>query len=106
MEMHKKKTFESATKRPQTMPTSEIASDWRQISFIIYGFDRPCFINDIAECIPQGDACQIIRLCVDANGIEARGQLILRITQRLLSASIVNRLKAVPGMVCIQPAQI
>lgn len=87
------------------MSTGELASDWHQISFTMYGFDRLCFVNDIAECIPQDDACQIMRLSFEANGIEARGQLTLRIRQRELSASIGNRLKAVGGMVSIQPGQ-
>ena len=87
------------------MRMNEIAHNWYQISYTIYGFDRLRFVNDITECIPQGDTCQLKRLSFDANGVEARGQLTLWINQRQLSTSIGNQLKAVPGIVSIQPDQ-
>ncbi len=76
--------------------------DWYQISYAIAGFDRPSFVSDITEAIPQDDTCQIAQLSFIGDGLQARGLLTIRVQQRQKSGTIQERLRAVRGMVSIE----
>ncbi|MDB5240686.1 MAG: hypothetical protein JWP57_1311 [Spirosoma sp.] len=76
--------------------------DWYQISYSLAGFDRPRFVSDITETIPQDESCQIARLSFIGDGIQARGQLTIRVRQPQGFSLIQDRLRAVKGMVSVQ----
>jgi hypothetical protein len=76
--------------------------DWYQISYSLAGFDRPSFVSDITDSIREDDTCQIARLSFVGDGIQARGQLTIRVRQPQGFTSIGDRLRAVKGMVCVQ----
>lgn len=76
--------------------------DWYQISYTIAGFDRLHFVSDITDTIPQDETCRIMQLSFFADGIQARGQLIVRMQQPQGGSAIENRLRAVRGMVRVQ----
>ena len=82
------------------------ATNWHQISYTIAGFDRLNFVSDIAEAIPQDENCQIAQLSFEANGVEARGWLIIRVQHYHRFFAIHDRLRSVQGVVSIQADQI
>ncbi len=84
------------------MHISNSRIDWYQISYTIAGFDRPSFVSDITEAIPQDDTCHIARLSFVGDGIQARGLLTIRVQQRQKSCTIQERLRAVRGMVSVK----
>ena len=85
--------------------SNNMLTDWYQISYILAGFDRLNFVSDVAEAIPQDGTCQIARLSFVADGLQARGQLTVRVRQQRGSTTIQDRLRAVRGMVSVQTDQ-
>ncbi|GAB3891841.1 ACT domain-containing protein [Spirosoma agri] len=81
------------------------AIDWYQVSYAITGFDRPSFVRDIAEVIPQDDTCQLTQLCFEADGVRASGWLTVRVQQKQGFITIDNRLRAVRGIVSVKADQ-
>ncbi|MVM41062.1 hypothetical protein GO730_30755 [Spirosoma sp. HMF3257] len=77
------------------MNLASLTINWHQISYRVSGFDRLNLVSDIANAIPQDDACQIARLDFEADGVQARGWLIIRVRQQQGFTTIQDRLRAV-----------
>lgn len=84
------------------MNVTQSVNTWYQLSFRLTGFDRLNFVSDVTDAIPQNDACQITQLLFEADGVQARGKLLIRVQQQQWSSTIHDRLRSVRGMVCVQ----
>ena len=92
--------------RHHVMSLIQSTNSWYQISYRLTGFDRLNFVSDVTNAIPQGDACQITQLIFEADGVQARGKLLIRVQQQQWSSTIHDRLRSVRGMVCVQTDRI
>jgi len=74
---------------------------WQEINYRIVGFDRPSFVNDVLQAVPQTEACQLVSVHFEADGIRAVGELALRLSPAHPTRRIDQQLQSVKGIVRI-----
>lgn len=84
------------------MITTAINSGWRQIDYQLMGFDRPCFVSDVLEAVPQTDGCRLVSAHFESDGLRAVGRLALRLPIEQPVGRIGQRLQSVKGMVKVE----
>ncbi|WP_077920367.1 hypothetical protein [Spirosoma sp. 209] len=74
---------------------------WQEVNYRIVGFDRPCFVSDVLQAVPQTEACQLVSVHFEADGIRAIGELALRLPMACSTGRIDQQLQSVKGIVRI-----
>lgn len=85
-------------------PSPPIA--YKQITRVTYhiaGFDRPNFVSDIANTVPQDGSFLIRTLAFEADGIRANGTLTIQVQPETQPVtSLTQRLQSVRGLVSLR----
>ncbi|MBD2705533.1 hypothetical protein IC229_33300 [Spirosoma sp. BT702] len=70
-----------------------------RVTYRIAGFDRPNFVSDIADSVPQDDSFLIRTLAFEADGIQAMGVLTIQIQHGIQPMyNLTQRLRSVQGI--------
>jgi hypothetical protein len=85
----------------QNLSDKPVQPGWQTIYQII-GFDRPNFVGDVTNAVPQHEHCRITGLWFEGDGIRAKGCLAVQVTDQRHLISIDRQLRAVRGLVSIQ----
>ena len=89
--------------RSSTDSTTALHQNSLHVTYQIAGFDRPSFVSDIANVIPQDGTYLIRTLCFEADGVQANGVLTIQMQDDVrLTNSLVQRLRSVRGLVSVQ----
>ncbi|WP_420150536.1 hypothetical protein [Spirosoma sp.] len=90
---------------PSTNSAPDLYQNW-QITYQIAGFDRPSFVSDIANTVPQDGSYLIRTLCFEADGVQANGVLTIQMRDDIgLANSLIQRLRSVRGLVSVRELQ-
>lgn len=71
-------------------------------SYYITGFDRPSFVSDITQAVPQDDRCRILGMSFDVQaGVRVTGCLTVDVPDETHRIVLQRQLRAIRGVVSI-----
>lgn len=70
-------------------------------TYRIIGFDRPNFVGDVANAVPQDEHCRITGLSFEADGVRVDGRLMVQVASESHRLLIDRQLRSVRGLVSV-----
>ena len=70
-------------------------------TYQIIGFDRPNFVGDVANAVPQDEHCRITGLSFEADGVRVDGRLMVQVANESHRLIIDRQLRSVRGLVSV-----
>ena len=64
-------------------------------------FDRPSFVGDVANAIPQDKYCRITGLAFEADGVRVDGRLMVQVADELHRRLIDRQHRSIRGLVSV-----
>ncbi|GAB3991974.1 hypothetical protein GCM10028807_23830 [Spirosoma daeguense] len=74
----------------------------QQVVYQISGFDRPRFVSDVTNAVPQKKSCHITGVSFEGDGVQVNGQLVVQVGDQQLLAYIESQLRSVQGLVSVK----
>lgn len=82
--------------------SAHVALAGARTSYYITGFDRPSFVNDITQAVPQDDRCRILGMTFEVQaGVRVTGCLTVDVPDETHRTVLQRQLRAIRGVVSI-----